>query len=709
MFEIYVKLLLFALIPVAFSIGFHFLLKTKIAKKVPFIWQQIIIGVIFGGIAILGTEFGVSINNTAAANARDAAPLCAGLIFGGPAGIIAGLIGGLERVLTTVIFHRFEYSMVACSVSTALAGIYAALLRKFLFENKRPSWGFGLASGLIMEVIHLTILLMTKMDNTTYAIYILKLVALPMIIANSISVGLACLVLDLITYDKNIKARYGKLSTKIQIALLFVCAAAFIGTTAFIDISQNGSSNINADNLMSESISDIKYSIDNADDFTGTVEDQLMEITTYRHVGKTGFIIIMKEDGSFIHKFDTVQIKDLYDGVAEYNFSTVNISLDELSNLQEGVHYQKEIFKTDCYYMYAKNGGYYIIAALPTYEVFETRDAQIFINSFLEVIVFALLFAAIYFLIKLLVVNNIIKINNTLDSITNGDLNQKVEIKTSDEFISLSSDINYTVDSLKNLIAEAEARIDSELAFAKTIQLSALPSTFPAFPGINQFDIYATMNTAKEVGGDFYDMYMIDKDHLCFLIADVSGKGIPAAMFMMESKTMLKNFATANYSVDEILIKANDNLCQGNDANMFVTCWIGILDINTGLIKFGNAGHNYPIVYRKDKGWELLPQRKNLVLGGMSDIPYFLQEVQLNPGDRIYLYTDGVTEATRRDGKLYGEDRLLAYLNSTDNAPKEDLLDGIQKDIDKFIDGADQFDDITMLVVDYFGNQKNNS
>ncbi len=200
-----------------------------------------------------------------------------------------------------------------------------------------------------------------------------------------------------------------------------------------------------------------------------------------------------------------------------------------------------------------------------------------------------------------------------------------------------------TVAALKRYIDEAAARIDKELEFAKNIQSSALPSVFPAFPQRKDFDIHATMHTAKEVGGDFYDFYITDGNILNFLIADVSGKGIPAAMFMMRAKTQLKSLTESGLSMDEVFTRGNNGLCEGNDAGMFVTAWQGGLNLETGLVSFANAGHNPPLVKHKDGSFEYLKSRAGLVLAGMEGLKYKEQELNLSAGDIIFLYTDGVT------------------------------------------------------------------
>lgn len=217
------------------------------------------------------------------------------------------------------------------------------------------------------------------------------------------------------------------------------------------------------------------------------------------------------------------------------------------------------------------------------------------------------------------------------------------------------------------------------------------------------------MNTAKEVGGDFYDFYFVDANRLAFLVADVSGKGIPASMFMMESKALLKNSVLTLKEVDKVFARVNDALSQGNEANMFVTCWMGIIDLATGEVQFANAGHNAPLIYENKTGkWKYIEQNKDLVLAGLEGVPYHAQTIKLEPGDKIFLYTDGVVEATRGDKVLYGEERLLKFLNKSTKLDQYKLLDSLQKDIDSFIDGAPQFDDITMLYFDFKNKRKVN-
>ncbi len=279
-----------------------------------------------------------------------------------------------------------------------------------------------------------------------------------------------------------------------------------------------------------------------------------------------------------------------------------------------------------------------------------------------------------------------------------------LNIHTGDEIQNLSEaiktmekNINHYIENLTLIMAEKE-RIGAELNVATQIQASMLPCIFPAFPERKEFDIYATMQPAKEVGGDFYDFFLIDSDHLALVIADVSGKGVPAALFMVITKTLIKNQTLTGMMPADVFTTVNTQLCENNDAGMFVTGWMGILEISTGKLTFANAGHNPPLIM-KNGNYEYLKSRAGLVLAGMEGMKYRQYEITLEPGDGLYLYTDGVTEATNAENSLYGESRLLDTLNNHKDEVPQVLLQAVKEDIDAFVKDAPQFDDITMLVL----------
>ncbi len=252
-------------------------------------------------------------------------------------------------------------------------------------------------------------------------------------------------------------------------------------------------------------------------------------------------------------------------------------------------------------------------------------------------------------------------------------------------------------------VAKEYARVDTELELAKNIQANMVPNIFPPFPNRTEIDIYAMMNPAKEVGGDFYDFFFIDDDHMGFVMADVSGKGVPAALFMMIGKTLIKNQALLGMSTNEVLASVNDHLCENNEEGLFITAWMGILELSTGILKASNAGHEFPVIKRAKGQYEIYKDKHGFVLAGMEGTQYKEYEVTLEPGDSFFVYTDGVTEATNADKELFGMDRMVDSLNHYLEADQEQVLKGIRKEIDEFVGKAPQFDDITMMGVKYNG------
>ena len=283
-------------------------------------------------------------------------------------------------------------------------------------------------------------------------------------------------------------------------------------------------------------------------------------------------------------------------------------------------------------------------------------------------------------------------------------------IRTGDELENLSMimagmerDLAEHEENLTRITAEKE-RINTELSMANQIQTSMLPHDFPPFPDRREFSLFASMDPAKEVGGDFYDYFLIDEDHLCLVVADVSGKGIPAALFMMVSKIILQSCAMLGRSAAEILAKTNEALCSNNQAEMFVTVWLGILEISTGRLTAANAGHEYPVLKKTGGSFELLRGRHGLVIGAVEGVTYREYTLPLQPGSKLFIYTDGITEATDANNAMFGTDRMVAALNEDPDAPPEQLLKNVRRAVDDFVKDAEQFDDLTMLCLEYKGN-----
>ncbi|MCQ2486071.1 MAG: SpoIIE family protein phosphatase [Clostridia bacterium] len=793
----YLKLGLAAFLPVIAAALIYLADKNTSFQKLSYKNKQLIIGIIFGCLAIIGTEFGIPIKGVQM-NARDAAVLSAGLFFGAPAGIISGIIGAVERWFA--VYHGVgAFSQVACSVSTLLAGIYSALLRKFMFENKKPSTFISLAIGVVMEVFHMTMIFLTTMHQPDKAMEIVKACSPVMIPLNGISVMLTSLLIAVISKESRKKERRNtRISQTIQRWLLLTVTLAFVFTSAFVFRFQDEAASNQADQLLSlavdETAADIidasdanllnlTYEVQNdlktenlesiaksrglaeislvnkdgfifnsnikeyigfdmssgrqsaeflkllgnnseyvqgygpissnesisrkyagiktdygflqvgydSDTLQSDIDKEVIGITKNRHVGQTGCIMILDSQLNIISAPSSMKMKNLLQSAPRIEIPDSDTTFTMNINGQE------------CRCRYRLAEGYYIFSVLPESEAVQMRNIAVYVNSFMEILVFAILFILIYLLIKRVVVNRIKSINSSLATITSGNLDVVVDVRSNEEFASLSDDINSTVDTLKKYIDEASARIDAELEFAKNIQASALPNVSAAFSKRNDFDIFASMNPAKEVGGDFYDVYTTDSDTLNFLIADVSGKGIPAAMFMMRAMTELKSLTESGQPINEVFTNSNNALCTGNDAGMFVTAWQGGIDLSDGTVRFANAGHNPPLVKHSDGRFEYLKSRAGLVLAGMEGIKYKMQEFKLEPGDIVYLYTDGVTEATNSSNELYGEDRLRDALNSRDFESMEELCKFVKSDVDSFVGEAPQFDDITMVALKYIG------
>ena len=775
-------------------------------KNLPYMTKQIIIGVLFGCVSAFASSFGMEWLGTVV-NVRDAAPLSAGLIFGAPAGIISGFIGGLYRWFS-VYWGAGTYTQLACSLATILAGFMAAGLRKLMFDNKKPTWSYGICIAIVCEVIHMILIFITNMDNSSQAFEFVKGATWPMMLGNSIAVGVSIILVSLVSREGFFRKKTSEgIANTFQRRLLACIVVAYLITSTFTLVLQNGMAQIETKEVFTVSMNDVentvreksdlhllgiveqvrgeyendptvslselteKYDIKeinivdsggiitnsteadsigydmnckaqskefvdklnvqdsfvqeysrrgkdeavwrkyaavnltdggfiqvgyDAEQFQEMLNKFVIDVTKNRHVGTAGFVAVLDEELCMV-------IDDAYAGK---HVSTIGIEPpDEMSQGKTSTTlYYADIVdgvsdaSIEYMYVFKFVEGYCLIAAMPVSEAMFMRDASMLTSIFMQVIIFATLFVFIYILIKRVIINNIKKVNDTLARITQGDLNVTVDVRSNTEFSSLSDDINSTVTTLKRYIAEAAARIDKELEYAKQIQLSALPTNFPKD---EDYNIYAQMIAAKEVGGDFYDFYKLNDTTVAFLAADVSGKGIPAAMFMMTAKTIIKDLAESGMAVNDIFTKANEKLCENNESGMFVTAWMGILDLTTGNLQFANAGHNPPVLKRRDGSFEYLKTRAGFVLAGMEGVRYRVGELTLYPGDRLFLYTDGVPEATNADNKLYGEDRLLSFMNQNATIEATAFLPALKANIDEFVGEAPQFDDITMLMFDY--------
>ena len=794
-----------ATLPVLLAIAFQLLEKRATWQSKPYAFKQGMIGICFGALAVLATEFGIPVNG-AVLNVRNAAPVTAGLLFGWPAGVIAGMIGGVERWFAT-LWGVGEFTRLACTQGTILAGIVGAASRMWLLDNRKPGWFHGLAVGVTAEVLHMLMVFLTNTDDIQRAFQVVHQCAIPMIAANGLSVMVAVWLINHMNRPKDAgKGKHEKIAQTFQRWLLICVMAAFAVTMLFTGRFQTQLSNATTDNLLRQSIADVEKSIVEALDtallrITKQIERELPEkldstalqeladryqVTDINVVNEQGvivasnyepfigydmaagdqsaeFLLVLNSETSYVQSYQAISLNSCIlrkyaavpskHGFVQVGYDAQRFQSEVLEQVQYAAHnrhigqngfvlicdengviisdnddhigetidalghdesrvfpvnqrFEASIHGELSYCMYAQSEGYYILSVLPAREALFSRDVAVYILAFMEVVVFASLFAHIYLLIKKLIVNNIQKINDALNLITHGNLKVTVNVRSNEEFSSLSDDINTTVSALRQLIDEAEKRIDQELELARQIQLSALPSVFPPYPNRKEIDLYACMFPAREVGGDFYDFYFTNENTLTLTIADVSGKGIPAAMFMMRAKALLKGYAEAGVSLAEAFTQANLQLLENNKTRMFLTAWSGSIDLITGRLSIVNAGHNPPLIRRKGEGFSYLKTARGLMLAASKRKGYQQEGIVLCPGDEIFLYTDGITEAMNAQKEFYGEERLLHLLNTLGDLPVEEVCARVKADVFEFVGDVPQFDDITMLGFRYMGGER---
>ncbi len=636
-------------------------------------FKKIEIGLIYGAFSVLSTHYGISYDNMII-NLRDLGPLAAGLFFSPASGIIAGLIGGIERYIAGTYWGISSYTRIACSVSTCLAGFIATAMNLKVFRGKKPSPFYAFFMGAVMEVFHMYVVFITHRSDMRMAFLVVKTCSIPMIIFTGLGLSLSSIMLQIFTgefVNPFVKHKNEEIpvSLRFQRWLFTVTSLVIVSIFIFSYILQSRSAYQNSCLTIERSAQHVKERILGGDTRVTPENDVDFDI-----IDKKGDVI----EGT--HKGFTID-SSVMSKIQKNAGKTVSDLIFEERTLNriEDLYAQK-----------------YLIVSMTEEEVYWYRDAQAYETGLADILLFTVIYVLIAFLVNQIVVNNIKLINNSLSKITNGNLNEIVSVRSSSEFASLSDDINQTVLTLKGYIDAAEKRIEQELIAAKTIQESALPKNF-TFPGRDEFELFASMKPAKQVGGDFYDFFFVSGDKIALVIADVSGKGIPAALFMMRSKTAIRNLAESGGTPSEILFKVNNTLCDGNDAEMFVTVWIGILDMKTGIMKCANAGHEYPAIMRAGGEYELLKDKHSIALAAMENSKAKEYELTFNPGDKLFVYTDGIPEAINEAVEQYGTTRMLSVLNECNDKPVTVTLPIVSESVNRFKGNADQFDDITML------------
>ena len=784
-------------------------------KKITFrLWAPI--GMIYGLCSVLSTHFAVDFSDMLL-NVRDIGPLAAGLFFHPAAGIVAGLIGGIERFIAGTYWGIGSYTRIACSVSTCLAGFFAALLHTKVFKGKKPSAIYAFFMGAVMEVFHMYVVFITHREDMKMAFYVVRVCSIPMIIFTGLGLAASSIVLKVMMgewknplrhFTQKVKQEEIPLSSRFQAWLFFVTVFILLVNFGFSFTLQRQSSMQNARDTLASQAESVKAtyakvkrtydgmeiyaqlqavtdaqaiakSLEKMGGLNAADRDYLEEL---RQIYRLDAIYVLDEKGHTLVSVgnewqgqDAVSSASVQEGLTSWeekaetmadgkiaayvkcgngavqavmDQSTMAILMnltdrnetfamyqdgdegtfalidqnglvvsgpyigekldEELLSTLRGQEQKKlfiiTLFGEEVYCRTEELEDGLLLNLILASEVYDAWITQAYETALADILLFTVIYMLISYLVQQIVVNNLSLVNQSLDKITKGNLDEVVSVRNSSEFASLSDDINETVSVLKGYIEAAEKRIEQELIFAATIQDSALPKNF-IFPR-HDFDLYATMDPAKEVGGDFYDFFFVEEDKLALVIADVSGKGIPASLFMMRGKTAIRSLAESGSSPADILYKANNTLCEGNEAEMFITAWIGIVDLKTGLMTCANAGHEYPVLMRAGEDWALYKDRHTLALAAIQGIRAKEYEIQLYPGDKLFVYTDGIPEAINEQVEQYGAERMIQVLNTLKDAPMKDVLPIVRKDIADFAGNAEQFDDITMLGFAYNGPEK---
>ena len=662
-------------------------------KKEHSLLQKLAIGLFYGLCSVAANHFGIFYGNMIL-NVRDIGPLAAGLFFDPIAGILSGLIGGIERFVIGEFFEIGWFTRVACSVSTCLAGILAAGLHLVVYQGKRPSVIHCLLLGAGMEVFHMYAVFITNRDDMSTAYYVVQTCALPMITFTALGLIGCSVMIALMNGSKlrvNLKSpkRNTPLDTRFQ-RWLMVATVMLFGFSYLLNYSlltnsayENHKNDLTFQRYQyqdsyrqNKNLTALKKSLNESNNSTNSV-----------------YLLVNAE-------------RMLRITLTGSNATSIPMDPDEVAMIVE--HADGDVFWTNltayfgekCMCVSGKlDNVFYVLIATPEEYIYEDRESQIMETLFLEILIFTALYLVTSMMVERMIVRNLDKVNQSLGRITAGHLNETVEVEESSEFTKLSAEINTTVTALRGYIDAAENRMKEELKLAAAIQDAALPKNFNL--PTEHLEIHALMTPARSVGGDFYDFFYVGTDTVALAIADVSGKGIPASLFMMRAKTAIKNTARNGLGPAKILENVNNILCEGNDAEMFVTVWIGILDLNTGKMMCANAGHEYPAIMRAGSGYELLKDKHGLVLAGYENVPMKEYEITLNPGDRLFVYTDGVPEAVNENEEQYGTGRMTEELTRLKDESQEDMLKGMLESIRNFAGEAEQFDDITMLGITY--------
>ena len=655
------------------------------------------------------------------------APIVMGSIAFGPVtGTLLGLFGGIVALIhgTTLPLDFLEVYYFGIPLNTIGLFTFIAFVAGILFDivlKRNPQGGKRVALIIVVSVVVSFLASALSLVNMVVAVGGFDLYRLAQMylglsfttsalqaLIDAVLIAVLCLITDYIVCKMKERGNDRALFSVFCNCLILVSAIVFMASSAII--------------FSTTTAQERDYAFYAMDGELAFLQDQLdlqPEITEQLLIGEydkedEGAVFTTNSRGVILSSNDGVKFKagssflvDIGQGDYLGDETAVESLMEYYSSGREPIILVQDTdddltVNTNLAYMGIRkyNNGYIVLHRTSDL-VFANRFGTMASSTALALVLVAAIAILASILVRRLIVRRIDETNQSLAKITAGNLDERVPEQSTREFNSLANGINTTVVALRDMIDEVARRNEQDLATAKTIQESSLPTEFPAFPDIEHFDIYASMKTAREVGGDFYDFFPIDNTtKIGFVMADVSGKGIPAALFMMAARSELRNFMETGMPVNEAVDAANHQLCIGNDAGMFVTCWVAELDYVTGELSYVNGGHNPPM-FMHDGEWRWLTEVSGMPLGLFDGIPYDLYTLQLTAKDMLYTYTDGVTEAMSATNELFGEDRLEAVLNKNKEMNPRSVGIAVRRALTDYTHDAEQSDDITMLILKY--------
>lgn len=698
-------------------------------------WRMSILGIVFACTSIFGYYLGVEIPVSEdlqglvggpyfVVGNSTIAPVIAGLVFGWPAGVISGVIA--------FVFRACMGGWLGWPTSIALlfSGLFTAAFSHFIFKDKRPKWYFGFLIAMFVETFNIFLIYLFNTQNVSSTYTLVKQFDFICITFAALTLLLTNVTISLIEKEKILpkKKELKNISIHVQGALFIACIVGMALMTYSVWAGSALKSEQDYTEIANESLQDVHNDVwDRIKDINpfayekpenvDRLLDELEVVTKNHHVTKQGFVITVARvqvngtERKFL-KDEVISAPDdygfmphdhfeYYQSGVKYTMSNCNLPRNQTSFVTINDEVFLMVHTGDPLFVHGGDCISYIVL-IPYSEVDSASGTVFRISLYTNILVIIALFLFAEYFVNQKIVKRVEMMDKSLEEIMDGNLDKELHIEGYNEFTNLSNNINLTVGALKNYAQEVELRIDNELKFARDIQTGSVPT---AFPFEKAYNIYAKMEPAKEVGGDFYDYFKMNNGRILFLIADVSGKGIPAAMFMMRAKTLIKSLSSTDIPLEDIVNTANKELCANNEASLFVTAWIGILDPNNGELRYINAGHMNPLLKKKNGKFAEFPNKHNFVLAAMPDYEYKTEIAYLEPGDELVLYTDGVTEAHNPNKELYGVERLINFVNNAQYFNAKQLLDEISDDVVKYADGVEQFDDTTLLIMRYIGNQ----